>query len=156
MRGKEWECLVGQALGHAGAKYATNSNSEKPACDWRALVCGRSLLVECKDTALHRLPFSVITTNERRHLDRHMQAGGYSLILVSRHGPNWRRAWACWWWDWLLLEEGKARSISLDAPPECLAPLAWVERENGLGGTWDLRPIFGSICPPFGGRLEDS
>lgn len=142
MKGKEWERQVGAALRFAGCQYNLNGNNEKPVCDWRSLYHGRSVLVECKETATHRLAFRCITANERRHLNQHMNAGGYSLILVSRVGPNTRQAWACEWMEWLRLEDNSmGKSISLIYPPECFMPLARMERDYSLGPVWDIRPI---------------
>lgn len=155
--GKEWEHQVGQALRHAGCQHNTNSNDEKPVCDWRAVVPtqnGRSLLVECKETEKDRISFSAITPNEGQYLDRHHVAGGLTLVLVSRVFPGSRQAWACTWREWVHLEDTlgspsrspkvrRAGHVRLDPPPECFVPLAKVERPHGLGFVWDLRPILG-------------
>ena len=147
--GKQWEAQVGQALRKV-AGHVCNSNNEKPACDWRAVHQGASVLVECKETESAELRFDAITDGEYTHLCNHTLAGGISLVLVSRVGPNWRRAWACTWPDWQQLErafgrpksQSGLRKVSLALGGKlCLdpAPLCFVELGR-VGEAWDLSP----------------
>ncbi|GMU51024.1 MAG: hypothetical protein AMXMBFR33_01700 [Candidatus Xenobia bacterium] len=159
--GKEWERQVGRALRQV-ASHVCNSNDQKPACDWRALLPGGlSLLVECKETEKDELRFDVITDAEYEHLTNHAAGDGLSIVLVSRVGPNWRRAWACTWAQWQQLERELGRrkqqqrpfrrvskayggKLSLDPAPPCFVEL---ERRDVQGiETWDLGPALDYLC----------
>ena len=172
-QGKEWEAQVGRALRQT-CGHVLNSNQPSPCCDWRAVwEDGRSVLVECKETESNELRFDAITDAEYTNLTDHAAAGGISLVLVSRVGPNWRRGWACSWSDWQALERelGQRKrqvgmrkvslawggKLSLDQVPGCFVELEG--REIAGIETWVLAPAIARAAGMLGGdpsRCDDS
>lgn len=147
--GKKWEQMVGRALKHAGVPYRYNRNSPTPGTDWHCCHNSTSIMVECKETEMDEMRFDYISDAEHDHLTNHANAGGLTLVLVSRVGSNWRRAWACHWSSWLALERTLGRpstrkkaangKFSLCPPPSCFMEL---EREDRHGiETWVLAPV---------------
>jgi len=150
--------------------YDYNSNSSVTRCDWSFTVpldivhrpsgdrfphhC--HVLIENKDCSRGVMELGRVTTNERKHMDRHANVRGLSLVLVKHH----YRAWACEWdtWNRMELERGWVAdpppgqrrkpgtgSIFLtdNIRPVCLFEIPWVPlsvRSNSKYA-WDLRPI---------------
>lgn len=117
-------------------------NARRPA-DRIACYRGLSVLVECKETGVPRLPWSQIQEHQARHLDAHERSGGVSLLVVRWNIPRAPRAFVLPWSSWSALRERLAgrESLPLSEPrrPDLLVELPRRRlRSEDSGPTWDL------------------
>lgn len=170
--GKDFESELEVACKNIRA-WNHSSNAAIPAADRLAcvpcrvnhtgLIVGLSMMLEAKECRDYSFDFIRLSDNERKHLSRHADCAGITVVLL-KSVCNRPRYFACHWHDWLELENGmgfdpKAKtrrkagtaSVSLldGCRPWTFIELERVERGQGLGKCLDLSPLI-----PDGLHLE--
>ncbi len=116
-------------------------NAQRPG-DRIGCYRGLSVLVECKETGVPRLPWDALQEHQARNLRRHAESGGVSLVVIRWNIPRKPRAFLVPWPVWTTLERELSRaSLPLQdgARPEQLLELARGRLSpHDAGPTWDL------------------